>query len=291
MKKIISVLVILCLLSSLATFAFADNTTSVYANISAGTFSVSVPTRIDITSSKNGVKQTDTITNTGNLPVKVSSIKVTEENGWTKIASNLSFTSYKQFKLDVTPPTSTIPVEGTASYDYTVSLPTIQPKDVNEKIATITVTVAVDDAFYAPVEPSIEPSLPQAFTPTQISISNVVYYKIAEYGAYSLLLLNDTVEYHPTSLPEGAVSVNYSKDYSIPSSEGYATFFDLSASEINAYYSGVTAPSNAFLLRIGSDNTTYHVDTSNVVQLGTPAPSYYRPAVWVETSSLPSTTT
>lgn len=293
MKKIISVIAVLCLLCSFAASAFANDVTNTFTkdipvnvNIDAGTFSVSVPLdTISLDSTTNGKTQSSTIKNNGNLPVVIKDISIikNENNGWSQIDNNVPFTDYKQFKIEVSGESTPIAANSTGSYQYTVSVPPIQPTRVNETIATIKVTVAVDDTFYTPVEPS----LPQAVTPTLVKF-NDDYYKIAEYGPYSLLLLNNTVEQYPNTIPEGAVYVNLSKDYSIPSSEGTVSYFDLTNTEIKAFYSGVTAPNNAFLLRIGSDNTTYHVDASNKVQNGTAPSTYHRPAVWVKTSSLPS---
>lgn len=110
MKKIISTLLTLCMVFSLSVSAFAASTISaggdadsaVKLDAAAATFSVSVPTSLDMDLAADGTVTCATnakIINNGYAPVEVTAIAVNDATGWTKVAFS-NATTFKTYKVD-----------------------------------------------------------------------------------------------------------------------------------------------------------------------------------------------
>lgn len=215
----------------------------------------------------------------GDVPVKVNTITIHPENPWARINSNQDFSAYSQFKMEIAGAGSVLLPKSDGSFNYSVAIPKNQPIAItNQKIATVTFTIAVDDTF--PVTTEMQSS-PHSITPILIKLStNDYYYKIATFDSYTLLLSKELSEQSP-SAPLFGVSVNQENDISLPSS-GDSLFFDLSSTEYDNYCSNETYfdSHSPYQLR----NNSFVVDngtTSNYQNT-----SYHRYAIWVPTNSI-----
>lgn len=277
MKKIISVIAAICLLCSFSALSFADYKVPVTANISAGTFSVTVPTSITITDSTNGKQQSYQITNTGTSAVKINSITVNGYNNWNRVTG--SFTGFKQFQIDFSGNNEKIPGGETGTYHYTASIPANQPSSVNEQIATVEFTIAIDDSTFTPI-------IPQPLTqPSRITVLSQSFYKIATYGNYTLLIMENPVAEGAYPSITNAVDANTNDSISIPVA-GSPKAFDLSSTEFSKYNCENIPDTNNYVycLRDG-----VFVENNTVTSNPYSSDRYHRYAIWVPTNILPVT--
>lgn len=277
MKKFISLLAVICLLCSVVTLSFADNTQNmeVFLSAPAGTFSVTVPESLNVSNSESG---TYTIKNTGDVPVKVNAISIRPENSWARINSDQAFSAYSQFKMDISGTDSVIQPKSDGNFGYTVAIPENQPIAINnQKIATVTFTIAVDDTF--PSTPFV-PTEPTAVSPTLVLYQYTEYYIIARLGDYSLLLNSTLTDNYPAG--SSPVYADTSKELSVPTENGSAMFFELSSAEFEKYCKNVLPDDNigVYYLR---DNK---IVVGNTISDEEPYSYMHRYAIWVPNSSL-----
>ncbi len=115
-KKIVAIVLTVCLILSLGCNAFAaditasgsSGTTTATLTAEAATFSVTVPTTVSFAVAADGTVTCPTgavIENASTGPVKVNSISVTGKNGWAVVANGTNFKSVaansKQFFLTI----------------------------------------------------------------------------------------------------------------------------------------------------------------------------------------------
>ena len=110
MKKFVSMMLSLCLVMALSVPAFAASTISaggdadstVMLDAAAATFSVTVPTSLDMALAADGTVTCATnakITNNGYAPVEVTAIAVNDATGWTKVAFS-DATTFKTYRVN-----------------------------------------------------------------------------------------------------------------------------------------------------------------------------------------------
>lgn len=110
MKKLLSIALSLSMLLALSANAFAAGTISAEGDASsevklqaeAATFSVTVPTSLDMALAKDGTvtcATTAKIVNNGLAPIQVTAIAVNDASGWTKVAFS-DIDTFKSYKVD-----------------------------------------------------------------------------------------------------------------------------------------------------------------------------------------------
>lgn len=283
MKKIISILFIFCMLSSIASFAFADYTTDIVVSAPAESFSVTVPTQLPVSINADGSGQTADgyIQNSSSSTISVTNVALKDDYGWEYTTGE--FKNQRQFKMTInnSEPSNAASAIGTIvagerkDLNYSVTIPKQHTALTNAKIASVVFTVSWADTIS---------NVPYRIAPKTYSDGTSNWISIACCGNYTLLIKSDT----STTLDVPGFSCvvsNTLNPISIPESVTSFDAFSLSEDEFNSYCVGSLPTSYGYMLRDSTKSVTSTGETTII------SSSNYRPAVWVKTSSLSSTTT
>lgn len=294
MKKLISLIIALCTVFSIGVTAFAYEST-VDLNAAAPNFSITVPLSLPVTMDAAGnitVSNDKAIVNNSAMAVKVASVSVSGQNGWTQRTGS-EFTAANQYdiKINNSVPGSaaasfgTIAANGgTAAVNYSVLVPR-QSSAVNQTIARVEYTFAFVDDFGGggtpdtPVQDAIT-----SLSGKYVAINSDSWQALAQCGAYTLLFSPEVTDEHsvPSALSASVAGVDVSGETSRPAA-GAAAMFDLSKTEYESFFASsepLVPVSDGYMLRTSG----YAVSDNNVIQdYGITA---HRTAVWVLTSAI-----
>lgn len=293
MKKLISLVIVLCTVFSIGVTAFAYEST-VDLNAAAPNFNITVPISLPVTMDAAGnitVSNDKAIVNNSAMAVKVASVSVSGQNGWSQRTGS-EFTAANQYdiKINNSVPDSaaasfgTIEANGgTAAVNYSVLVPR-QSSAVNQTIAKVEYTFAFVDDFG---ESTDNPSAQDVITPLSgkyVAVDSESWQALAQCGAYTLLLSPEVTEEHsvPSALSTSVAGVDVSGETSRPAS-GTAAMFDLSKTEYESFFASsepLVSVSDEYMLRTYG----YAVSGNSVIQ--DESITAHRTAVWVLTSAI-----
>lgn len=295
MKKLISLIIVLCTVFSIGVTAFAYEST-VDLNAAAPNFSITVPLSLPVTMDAAGnitVSNDKAIVNNSAMAVKVASVSVSGQNGWSQRAGS-EFTAANQYdiKINNSVPDSaaasfgTIAANGgTAAVNYSVLVPR-QSSAVNQTIARVEYTFAFVDDFGGggtsdtPVQDAIT-----LLSGKYFAVDNESWQALAQCGAYTLLFSPEVTDEHfvPSALSASVAGVDVSGETSRPAA-GAGAMFDLSKTEYESFFASselLVPVSDGYMLRTSG----YAVCGNSVIQ-NDDGITAHRTAVWVLTSAI-----
>lgn len=281
MKKIISILFVICMLSSIASFAFADLQTDILITAPAESFNVTVPTQLPVYINADGSAQTADgyIDNSSSSTVLVTNVALKDNYGWEYTTGE--FVNQRQYKMTINnfEPSNAANAIGSIvagerkTLNYSIAIPNQHTALTNTKITTVVFTVGWADTIS---------NVPYRIAPKTYNDGTSNWISIASCGDYTLLIKSDTSK--TLDVPSfSSVAPNTDRSISIPElvTSGNDSF-SLSVEEFNSYCVGSLHTSYDYMLRDGDNSVTPNGEPSITTS------SNYRPAVWVKTSSLPS---
>ena len=279
MKRIITVLTVLCLLFSAGAFAFADNVNTSTITLSAEAayneiFSFTVPTVLAASVDKYGRVTTGNnakIENKGNVPIQVDSVTVSGSDGWTYVNQDPVGSNEFSMGFESVLVNSTIAPGSDLPFKYSLKV-NAQDSSFNE--------VAIGTAVFTISKASV--GTPEAYTGDTVTDARGKYwYPIAKCGMYTLLLRDETWAADESfALPDfnGAIPVtcDCTNSISVPV-YGAGEWFSLSSTEFTDYVADneTLKNTNGYSLRNG-----YSVAESTCAIVNE-ASNNIRPAVWV----------